>query len=196
MSTFYERVKEMFSRRCIGKLLLKLPSSFFPTYRVIFNVQVINNPGKDKDVATDSEYKCCKCCDGLYRYDEELEKSKSEKSLDSDREASLQSTPIPKPPPFPDYDYDEFAIKPCSTPIFLSDISQVKLRRSVDRRDSPRVLEVNDMLQILKRRYAAIHSPTFFVNDSSDENLFDSPEKKEVEVTVSDGGVIPENDSS
>lgn len=147
-------------------MLLKLPSSFFPNYRIIFNVQVINNHKKNKEDTT-SEYKCCKFCDSLYYYEEG-----KEKFSDSDRETSFLSSSISNSPPLPDYNYDDFAIKPSSTPISLSNKYQL-------RRNSPLVPEINDMLQILKRRYAVINSFSFF-SEPSGRYSFDSLEKSEI----------------
>ncbi|CAH0552462.1 unnamed protein product [Brassicogethes aeneus] len=181
ISNIYKCLTNIISRKHIKKILIKLPDNFFPTYRLIINI-VLNVDGKTKKERC--KYNCC-CREQRNNYYEKLSDDMKGKRKSIERcqvSSSIENPVVPRPPPMPvnlleipEGSFDELRVRPSSTPtkiiIGLEEIGNVKLRPSEVRRNSAQVPEVNDMLQILKRRYAAIHSPGFFTDN---ENQFDS----------------------
>ncbi|XP_030756974.1 uncharacterized protein LOC115882867 [Sitophilus oryzae] len=217
-------------RKFISKLLIKLPKSLFPNYRVIVNPVIITSNRRtlnitrrksDSSSESDSWYssfssisdeetrksikkrknrrqKCCKHCRKVYRgIKHYINDSNSSRDSLNKRINDLSSTSlprsefsdvisddekinIPEPPPLPPSDFLKFNTEDfvASTPqkrITTQDLGSVKLRPSTIQLKLPRTPEVHDMMQVLRKRFAAMHSPLQQEDYSSSDTYDEDP---------------------
>ncbi|KAK9729264.1 hypothetical protein QE152_g16002 [Popillia japonica] len=129
--------------------------------------------------------RCCKRSvgkDELAALQEEIKVLRTQVAELLSLKESTQERPIPNPPPLPLILEDESSnVIYCSTPKsdrkeMLRDITNVKLK-PIDKRETaklPKPADIRyDLHEILKRRYAAMHSPCHklsYSNVSEDEN--------------------------
>ncbi|RZB38863.1 hypothetical protein BDFB_005640 [Asbolus verrucosus] len=136
--------EKMTSREKIGKFLLKLPSGIFPSYRCIINVIPVSDRNLSDEIVTSNQHDCslrCRSCSKLH-------------------EDVASSVNIPPPPPFPFHltssHVEDVNLRPTIT---AEALTNVKLRKPKVILHTP-ITPVRDMMQILKKRYTAMHSPT------------------------------------
>ncbi|XP_066149393.1 uncharacterized protein [Euwallacea fornicatus] len=172
------------NRRMISKFLLKIPKSLFPDYRININPEAIESNRKTLNFHSDASFgdfssssgiedtpkKCCRYCRSLEERSKPLkinlrpekhdlwQMSSTPKNYDAqfeswseevDRELPLTARGIPTPPPMPSEAFCETCAKFKAFPI-------------------SKAPEVRDMKAVLRRRFAAMHSP--LCDDSSIES--------------------------
>lgn len=188
--------KKVSSRENIGKFLLKLPNSIFPPYRCFVNITEQSQDFDNSNVSSSSNSSIflhprrnitkrrCKNCTKSQLDDSEEQIEDTTFVDDSILAGSLVPPP---PPPFPfhltpetyktDIDNPERQLK-----ISTDDLVKVKLRRasSFHRVDTPTAAPApNDMVEVLRRRYLAMHTPTpkkvrnAFILDREEEEFDD-----------------------
>lgn len=170
-----------FSRKHVAKLLLKLPASFFPNYRLVLNpVQPRNNQkarrmtlyeirNSDNEESDAEEFHCnCrniyypglqgnwKTIENLSAITELLPLCHNVTTSETPRKAGLG---LKKKI----FEHNLFATPPLRK-ITVEDLSSVKLRKSVNFPVSPRTPAMNDIIGVLRKRYVVMHSPNMLTN--------------------------------
>jgi hypothetical protein len=145
------------SRESIGKFLLKLPSGIFPSYRCVINVVPDNDKGSNLSSDTQSDdYR-------LSRPKIWKKRRRNSCKLRCNEDVTVKDKSvvnIPPPPPFPYHLLNLSDVEHIERPtITIECLANAMLKKpttvSFDR-ETP----VRDMLQILRKRYSAMHSPT------------------------------------
>lgn len=189
------------SRKNVCKLLLKLPSNIFPSYRVqISSILIENNVRRltlgvenysnssnwdSSEEQDDDSYGCCKYCRKLCYEEQECCTSTEDEEYKISESNVIEDTPvfeILEPAKSYSENYSEFLkhkvddglmLTPPLRKITIRDLTSVKLRKCMDSVNIPRTPEVNDMLNILRKRYAVMHSPSYLKDSSSNSDWCD-----------------------
>ncbi|ENN81954.1 uncharacterized protein LOC109546246 [Dendroctonus ponderosae] len=198
--------KSISNRRPISKWLLRLPRGLFPNYRVLVNSVIVESnrrtlhfisddplevseesfsSGNDFQLQTQDEMgrNCCKHCRQLCNPTGRL----TNRPIRTLPILTNHSTPIrawlenvdvadiPPPPPMPSSG-DEIKNHTPLRRFTVSDIRSVQLRPTSTKLDLPKTPDVHDMMAVLRRRFAAIHSPmvdsVVRVSSDSEEDTF------------------------
>lgn len=188
---------QYFSRKNIGKLLLKLPATFFPNYRIILRPVILENNGKPRrltvyqmassDTEESDEHESYCNCDSTYcRVSSEnwraLKHVSRRKLMVSNSDEVVTSVGTPMAPAVGKIEIRKniFENHPFVTPplrkITVEELSSVKLRKSVNFPVSPRSPVVPDIIGVLRKRFIVMHSPNMFsrnpdVGEDSDNSL-------------------------
>lgn len=190
--TLLELLIEYFSRKNIAKLLLKLPSSFFPNYRIVVTTMQVPKNVKDRRLTlfqlkhsdneeSDPNDVYCHCRSTHYPTSGGTwqENFKTPKCLDCGSEMSSV-----KPPKMDVsairtkiFEKNLFATPPLRK-ITAEELSSVKLRKSVNFPISPRSPLVNDIAGVLRKRFIVMHSPNMLTD------YYESAEDSENSVTA------------
>lgn len=191
-----EFLKEYFSRKHVAKLLLKLPSSFFPNFRIVVNPEQFRSQRKPRRITLnelknsriteesdkEEEFRCT-CRGSCYPVAEdnwgfvknfpigyevlpECENVKSFNAAEPHQSENRKTI----------FEPNLFATPPLRK-ITAEELSSVKLRKSVNFPISPRTPVVNDIVGILRKRFVVMHSPNMLTN------YIENEEESETSVT-------------
>lgn len=185
--TLLELLREYFSRKHIGKLLLKLPSSFFPSSGIVVNTVQARKNLKNRRLtlyqlknSSNEEFDpndvYCHCLNTHYPTAEKnwQENFKTPKCLDCGNDMLSVKPPTPSKMEMSKirkkiFEKNLFATPPLRK-ITAEELSSVKLRKSVNFPISPRTPFATDIAGVLKKRFVVMHSPNMLTNyyDSED----------------------------
>lgn len=175
---------EYFSRKHIAKLLLKLPAGFFPNHRIILSPIPLDHNRKirrltlydlKKRYGEESEVNDVYCnCRSTHSYIPHDKWRAIENIAIQDMMVSELIKPAETKKPGLKrkiFEHNLFATPPLRK-ITVEQLSSVKLRRSANFPISPRIPEIRDITEVLRKRFVVMHSPNMLsrYTESGDES--------------------------
>lgn len=161
---------EYFSRKHIAKLLLKLPSIFFPNYRIVVG-PVITDTNRcirrktilhtsNSDDSYEGDFQCNNCRNMYLKRKSENWQSVKHFETDDNEESENENSPNDNKLDIKKniFERNLFATPPLRK-ITAKELSSVKLRKSVNFPLSPPTPEIHDFAGILRKRFVVMHSP-------------------------------------